>query len=523
MDKEFETKEDMNIKENEEIINDKETTDESLDNTNETKKDYIKKEDTTSTDKDDNEDEYEKICYVCRRPESRAGKMVSMPGNIYVCTDCLQRSFDTMNDGLAGFPGFGGLNGMNVNISEEDLEKLLKMPNVRMVTSDDFNREIPKNQKLKKKKKTEEKEVKTIDLANLPAPHKIKEQLDEYVVGQDYAKKVMSVGVYNHYKRVANTIQDDVEIEKSNMLMIGPTGCGKTFLVKTLAKILDVPLAIADATSLTEAGYIGDDIESVVSKLLAVADNDVEKAEHGIIFIDEIDKIAKKKNTNQRDVSGEAVQQGMLKLLEGADVEVPIGANSKNAMVPLTTVNTRNILFICGGAFPDLENIIKERLNKQASIGFYADLKDKYDDDPHILEKVTVEDLRSFGMIPEFIGRLPIIFTMNGLTEDMMVQILSEPRNAILKQYQKLLALDEVKLEFEEGALHAIAAKAMEKHTGARALRAILEEYMLDIMYEIPKDDNIGQVTITREYIEGNGGPKILLRGQEVPLLEGNH
>lgn len=260
----------------------------------------------------------------------------------------------------------------------------------------------------------------------------------------------MSVAVYNHYKRVATDTMDEIAIEKSNMLMIGPTGCGKTYLVKTLAKLLDVPLAIADATSLTEAGYIGDDIESVVSKLLAAADNDVEKAEHGIIFIDEIDKIAKKKNTNQRDVSGEAVQQGMLKLLEGADVEVPIGANSKNAMVPLTTVNTRNILFICGGAFPDLENIIKERLNKQASIGFYADLKDKYDDDPHILEKVTVEDLRSFGMIPEFIGRLPIIFTMNGLTEDMMVQILSEPRNAILKQYQKLLALDEVKLEFEE-------------------------------------------------------------------------
>ena len=302
--------------------------------------------------------------------------------------------------------------------------------------------------------------------------------------------------------------------------MIGPTGCGKTYLVKTLAKLLDVPLAIADATSLTEAGYIGDDIESVVSKLLAAADNDVEKAEHGIIFIDEIDKIAKKKNTNQRDVSGEAVQQGMLKLLEGSDVEVPVGANSKNAMVPLTTVNTRNILFICGGAFPDLENIIKERLNKQASIGFYADLKDKYDDDPNLLEKVTVDDLRNFGMIPEFIGRLPIIFTRNGLTEDMMVQILREPRNAILKQYQKLLALDEVKLEFEEDALHAIAAKAMEKHTGARALRAILEEYMLDIMYEIPKDDNIGEVVITRGYIEGIGGPKILLRGQEVPLLE---
>ena len=210
----------------------------------------------------------------------------------------------------------------------------------------------------------------------------------------------------------------------------------------------------------------------------------------------------------------------MLKLLEGSEVEVPIGANSKNAMVPMTTVDTRNILFICGGAFPDLENIIKERLNKQASIGFYADLKDKYDDDPHLLEKVTVDDIRTFGMIPEFIGRLPIIFTLNGLTEDMLVKILKEPKNAILKQYQKLLALDEVKLEFEDGALHAIAAKALEKKTGARALRAILEEYMLDIMYEIPKDDSIGEVIITKEYIEGTGGPRILLRGQEVPLLE---
>ena len=360
-----------------------------------------------------------------------------------------------------------------------------------------------------------------INLKDIPAPHKIKATLDEYVIGQEYAKKVMSVAVYNHYKRVATDTMDDIEIEKSNMLMIGPTGCGKTYLVKMLAKLLQVPLAIADATSLTEAGYIGDDIESVVSKLLAAADNDVEKAEHGIIFIDEIDKIAKKKNTNQRDVSGEAVQQGLLKLLEGSEVEVPVGATSKNAMVPMVTVNTRNILFICGGAFPDLENIIKERLNKQASIGFYADLKDKYDNDPHVLEKVTVDDLRAFGMIPEFIGRLPIIFTLNGLTEDMLVKILKEPKNAILKQYQKLLALDEVKLEFEDGALHAIARKAMERHTGARALRAILEEYMLDIMYEIPKDVNIGEVVITEGYIQGNGGPKILMRGQEVPALEG--
>ena len=456
---------------------------------------------------DDDRHEPEKFCTLCRRSEKQAGKMIDLPNNIHICSDCMQKSFDSMNQQMSS---------SNFNYND-----LFNMPNISMIDLGSLSN--PMQQKKVKPKKKEKKAEPVLDLKKIPAPHKIKATLDEYVIGQEHAKKVMSVAVYNHYKRVATDTMDDIDIEKSNMLMIGPTGCGKTYLVKTLAKLLDVPLAIADATSLTEAGYIGDDIESVVSKLLAAADNDVEKAEHGIIFIDEIDKIAKKKNTNQRDVSGEAVQQGMLKLLEGADVEVPIGANSKNAMVPLTTVNTRNILFICGGAFPDLENIIKERLNKQASIGFYADLKDKYDDDPHILEKVTVEDLRSFGMIPEFIGRLPIIFTMNGLTEDMMVQILSEPRNAILKQYQKLLALDEVKLEFEEGALHAIAAKAMEKHTGARALRAILEEYMLDIMYEIPKDDNIGQVTITREYIEGNGGPKILLRGQEVPLLEGNH
>ena len=381
--------------------------------------------------------------------------------------------------------------------------------------------QIPKKQKLKKKAKDGEEAHPEFDIKNIPAPHILKAKLDEFVIGQDQAKKAIAVAVYNHYKRVATNTMDDIEIEKSNILMIGPTGCGKTYLVKTLARLLDVPLAITDATSLTEAGYIGDDIESVVSKLLAAADNDTERAERGIIFIDEIDKIAKKKNTNQRDVSGEAVQQGLLKLLEGSEVEVPVGATSKNAMVPMVTVNTRNILFICGGAFPDLENIIKERLNKQASIGFYADLKDKYDNDPHVLEKVTVDDLRTFGMIPEFIGRLPIIFTLNGLTEDMLVKILKEPKNAILKQYQKLLALDEVKLEFEDGALHAIARKAMERHTGARALRAILEEYMLDIMYEIPKDDNIGEVVITEGYIQGNGGPKILMRGQEVPALEG--
>ena len=309
-----------------------------------------------------------------------------------------------------------------------------------------------------------------------------------------------------------------MEIEKSNMLMVGPTGCGKTYLVKTLAQLLDVPLAITDATSLTEAGYIGDDIESVVSKLLAAADNDVERAEHGIIFIDEIDKIAKKKNAHQRDVSGESVQQGMLKLLEGAEVEVPVGASSKNAMVPMELVNTKNILFICGGAFPELEDIIKERLNKNSSMGFQADLKDKYDNEENLLKYVTVEDIRKFGMIPEFIGRLPILFSLDALTEDMLVRILTEPKNAIVKQYQKLLSYDEVALEFEQDALYAIAKRAKEKEVGARALRAIIEEFMLDIMYEIPKDDNIGRVVITRDYIENHGAPRIIMRG--VPQIE---
>lgn len=447
------------------------------------------------------DDGYEKFCFICHRPESVTGKLIDLPNNISVCSDCMQKSFDAMTSG------------------QIDYSKLMNIPGVQIFNMSDLENAAPRQQKVKKKKEGEEK-TPLIDIKNIPAPHKIKARLDEYVVGQEYAKKVISVAVYNHYKRVATDTMDDIEIEKSNILMIGPTGSGKTYMVKTLARLLDVPLAITDATSLTEAGYIGDDIESVVSKLLAAADNDVEKAEQGIIFIDEIDKIAKKKNTNQRDVSGESVQQGMLKLLEGSEVEVPVGANSKNAMVPLTTVNTRNILFICGGAFPDLDNIIKERLTKQSSIGFNADLKDKYDQDKDLLSKVSTEDLRYFGMIPEFLGRLPIICTLRGLDEDMLVKILKEPKNAILKQYQKLLALDEVKLDFDEDALRAIARKAMKKDTGARALRAIIEDFMLDIMYEIPKDDSIGQVTITESYIEGTGGPVITLRGQAPLRLE---
>ena len=472
--------------------------------------------DQNDTEEAKKKSEYEDVCFICRRPESKAGKMFKLPNNITVCSDCMHKTMDTVSQ----FDYMGMLNNPSMM---DDLNKSMGQgfPNIRFVNINDLQGEggIPNKQRLKKKKPKNGEEP-VLDIHKIPVPHQIKASLDEYVIGQEHAKKVISVAVYNHYKRVATGTMDDIEIEKSNMLMIGPTGSGKTYLVKTLAKLLDVPLAITDATSLTEAGYIGDDIESVVSKLLAAADNDVDKAEQGIIFIDEIDKIAKKKNTSQRDVSGESVQQGMLKLLEGSEVEVPVGANSKNAMVPLTTVNTKNILFICGGAFPDLEQIIKERLMKNSSIGFGADLKDKYDHDKKILEKVTTEDLRNFGMIPEFLGRLPIVFTLQGLDEEMMVQILKEPKNAILKQYQKLLALDEVNLKFDDGALHAIARKAMKKDTGARALRAIIEEFMLDIMYEIPKDDSIGEVTITEAYIEGTGGPLIELRSQSVPRLE---
>ena len=422
----------------------------------------------------DNEDkDYEDVCYICRRPESKAGKMIKMPlpnNNICICNDCMQKTLNTVP-----------MNGM----------PYMDMFHMGMVPPYE---EVPKRQKLKRKKaekqeaaqKKQDKEV-VFDIEHLPAPHRIKEQLDEYVVGQDYAKKVVSVAVYNHYKRVLTDTMDDIEIEKSNMLMIGPTGCGKTYLVRTLARLLQVPLAITDATSLTEAGYIGDDVESVLSKLLAAADNDVEKAEHGIVFIDEIDKIARKGDNPSitRDVSGEGVQQGLLKLLEGSVVNVPPQGGRKHPDQKMIPVNTKNILFICGGAFDGIERKIAQRLNTHV-VGYSAAKDVVKIDRGNLMQYIAPQDLKSFGLIPEIIGRLPILTYLNPLDRTALRNILTEPKNSIIKQYVKLFEMDGVKLEFQPEVFEYIVDKAIEYKLGARGLRSIVETIMMDVMFEIP-------------------------------------
>ena len=368
-------------------------------------------------------------------------------------------------------------------------------------------------------------------LDKIPSPREIKEILDQYVIGQDEAKKTLSVAVYNHYKRIANEEEieanheennDDVEIQKSNILLLGPTGCGKTLLASTLAKILNVPFAIADATTLTEAGYVGEDVENILLKLIQAADGDIEKAEKGIIYIDEIDKITRKSENPSitRDVSGEGVQQALLKIVEGTIASVPPQGGRKHPQQELLQIDTSNILFICGGAFEGLENIIKDRIGKK-SMGFGADIQSKKDIDRYkVFEQILPQDLLKFGMIPEFIGRLPIIATLKELNREALVKITTEPKNALVKQYKKLLQMDDVELEFEHEALEAIVDKAIERKTGARGLRAIIEDIMRDIMFDIPSNDKIEKCIITRETVVDNEGPKIIENPNKVKKLK---
>lgn len=403
-------------------------------------------------------------CSFCNKPQSQVRKLIAGPNGAYICDECIEVCSE---------------------IIEEEFEY------------DDDRREF--------------------DDINLLTPEEIKAFLDEYVIGQDEAKKVLSVAVYNHYKRIMAGSDLGVDLQKSNILMLGPTGCGKTLLAQTLAKILNVPFAIADATALTEAGYVGEDVESILLKVIQAADGDIERAEHGIIYIDEIDKITRKSENPSitRDVSGEGVQQALLKIIEGAVASVPPQGGRKHPHQELIQIDTTNILFICGGAFEGIDKIIETRLDKK-SIGFNAEIAKKHEEDVDVLlHQVLPQDLVKFGLIPELVGRVPVTVSLDLLDKEALIRILTEPKSSLVKQYQKLMELDGVKLEFDKAALDAIAETSLARKTGARGLRAIMEDIMMDTMFRVPSDDTIKGCMITKDVVEGKGQPLYECDGEE--------